>query len=150
MTARSGTSPNGAAIDGERDLPNSRRRLSAAIAFVLAVSGCAVVHQAAAPGVAVSAAPSIEQSRQLPGLLEFVANAAPGQSRIFQDPTDGAVRVTVGRQYSSAAALLCRHFIFAPLDGGTARATQTRAVCRESDGWQLDPIGTTGAVRFSP
>jgi hypothetical protein len=81
--------------------------------------------------------------------LEFVANAAPGQSRIFADPVAGTVRVTAGQEYYSAAALLCRHFIVAPLGGEATRATETRAVCREGSGWQLDPIGTTGAVRFS-
>jgi hypothetical protein len=128
-----------------------------ALILVSALSGCTLLHPAAstAPGAAapVVAAPvpaSAEESRQMPGVLAFVVNAAPGQSRTFDDPGAGTVRVTAGRQYYSAAALLCRHFIVAPLVGDGARATETRAVCREGGGWQLDPVGTTGAVRFSP
>ncbi|HEV2300799.1 MAG TPA: hypothetical protein VGR91_04445 [Stellaceae bacterium] len=125
-----------------------------AVLLVAALTGCTLLHPHAPPaavrGAAVPAAAPVERNRQPPGLLEFVANAAPGQSRTFEDPAAGAVRVTAGREYYSAAALLCRHFTLAPLGGAAARATETRAVCRESDGWQLDPIGATGAVRFSP
>jgi hypothetical protein len=127
-----------------------------ALLLVSALSGCTLLHPAAstapgdaAPAVAAPVSAPAEESRQPPGLLEFVANAAPGQSRIFDDPVAGTVRVTAGQEYYSAAALLCRHFIVAPLGGEATRATETRAVCREGNGWQLDPIGTTGAVRFS-
>lgn len=128
-----------------------------ALLLVSALSGCTLLRPVAStpPGEAapVAATPvpaAAEQSREPPGLLEFVSNAAVGQSRTFEDPLAGTVRVTAGREYYSAAALPCRHFIVAPLGGDAAGATETRAVCREANGWQLDPVGTTGAVRFSP
>lgn len=122
-----------------------------ALLLLMALPGCALLHPTGAPPPAaapVLAAPlaAPEQSQQTAGLLEFVAKAGPGQSRTFEDPALGEVRVTAGRQYYSAAGLPCRHFVLAPLaDGG--RGSETRAVCRERDGWQLDPVGTTGAVR---
>jgi hypothetical protein len=126
-----------------------------ALLLVAALAGCTLLRPAAAPPPA--AAPAAAWPGPAPaagggqpkGLLEFVANAAPGQSRTFEDSADGAVRVTAGREYYSAAALLCRHFIVAPLGGEAARATETRAVCRVNGEWQLDPIGATGAIRFT-
>jgi len=122
----------------------------AALLLVAALTGCTLLRPAAAPPPAAQPAPApAAGSGQAPGLVEFVANAAPGQSRTFEDAADGAVRVTAGREYYSAAALLCRHFIVAPLGGEPARATETRAVCRVNGGWQLDSIGATGAIRFT-
>jgi hypothetical protein len=89
---------------------------------------------------------AIEESPEPEGLLGFVTRAAPGQSRIFEDPARGTVRVTMGRQYYSADAVICRRFTLAPLGRGAINETETRAVCREAQGWRLNPIGSTGAL----
>ena len=121
-----------------------------ALLFLAGLSGCALLHPqniGAPPPAAAPAPAAVEPSREPAGLLDFVATAPSGQSRTFEDPALGAVRVTAGRQYYSAAAVFCRHFLEARLAGEAARATETRAVCRQEGGWRLDPIGTTGAVR---
>ena len=124
-----------------------------ALVILMLLSGCASVRSF---GLAATAKGKETRARAAPaeafaerpepqGLLAFLVKASPGQWRVFEDGAKGAVRVSMGQQYYSADAVVCRHFTLAPLSPHAANQIETRAVCREPRGWRLDPVGSTGA-----
>jgi hypothetical protein len=74
-------------------------------------------------------------------LAAFAANAVRGDSRVITESRLGTVRVTVGRDYDSAAGVVCRELVIEPATGPATGRSEIRAVCREAGGWRLSSVG---------
>jgi hypothetical protein len=91
--------------------------------------------------LAPSAAPAAASTEPMPaGLLALVTAGAPGQSNVVQDAAGRQWRVTLGREYFSAAGLTCRRLTMA---APGARDALSRAACHDAIGWHLDPIAVS-------
>jgi hypothetical protein len=114
-------------------MPEPARAGRAGVALVLALvsglAGCVAVDGGA---VVVAPAPVLSP------LLAAVASARIGASRTVADPQFGTVRVTLDREYYSAAGVICRRFTLGEL--GSTGAAATRVACQETTGWSLVPL----------
>lgn len=105
------------------------RAVPTVLAWALLASGC-VPGTFNEPTPAMTAAPAAIASP----LLSAVATAPIGTSLTVNDPQFGVVRVTLDREYNSAAGVPCRRFT---LVGALAGQGGTRVACRETAGWSL-------------
>ncbi len=138
----------------------SRAWAGVAVPFlaIISLAGCqeigfppgpaSAAQQAAPPPAPVAAAtvnpPAGAPSAAAPtGLLDFVVAAKPGQSSVIDDAVRGGQRVTMEREYPSAAGLLCRRFTTAPVNNPAA--VETHVACRDKASWHIADVTVKGA-----
>lgn len=134
----------------------SARQCGRICAFAIAlavVSGCATDHSVgvvSVPSAAASAgmAPVAPDDRATDQLLRFVAKAGIGESAIVPNPAGSRLRVTVEKEYFSAAGFVCRRFSVAPAASLAGGGAKIRVACAEPDGWRLDPVAVGQGMRL--
>jgi hypothetical protein len=123
-------------------LSEAGQKVGAILLTALLLTGCQAgnpfnLGASADTAAPISAVASPPAERPPDGLLEFIAGAAPGHAIVVQDPARGQWRVTMGREYFSAAGLTCRRFT---MEAMASRQAAVRAACRDPSGWHLDAV----------